>query len=149
MVIKMMQKLANAPWSPPMHPRGWFCYLLWIWKNKIVVNNTFLVPTLTCETIIYWRAVSWDSKEWLLRKEIPQWCGQALFTISQLKVINNNVIKSSLSRCVYHVHFRVIQTQVHNDIWEQYIFLLGQTNNIFDFTTFLWKFSIWPPAIIA
>ena len=34
---------------------------------------------------IYWRTVSWDSKQRPLRKKIPQWRGQALFRLTNEK----------------------------------------------------------------
>ena len=49
---KVMSSLTRVVWWLRTATRVVF-YLLWIWKYKIVVNNTFLVPTLTCETTIY------------------------------------------------------------------------------------------------
>ena len=104
---KVMSYLTSVVWWLRTATRVVF-FLLWIWKYKIVVNNTFLMPKLTCETTIYWRrpTVPWDSKQRPLHKKIPQWCSQALSTINQLKVISNNAIKSTLSRYLYHVHFQ-------------------------------------------
>ena len=49
---KVMSSLPRVVWWMKTATRVVF-YLLWIWKYKIVVNNTFLVPTLTFETTIY------------------------------------------------------------------------------------------------
>ena len=49
---KVMSSLTRVVWWMRTATRVVF-YLLWIWKYKIVVNNTFLAPTLTFETTIY------------------------------------------------------------------------------------------------
>ena len=49
---KVMSSIPRVVWWMRTATRVVF-YLLWIWKYRIVVNNTFLVPPLTFETTIY------------------------------------------------------------------------------------------------
>ena len=110
---KLMSSWTRVVWWLRTGTRVIF-YSLWIWKYKIVVNNRFLVPTLTYETTIYWRTVSWDSKHRWLRKKIPQWRGQALFQLT-----NEKWSITTWQSPLYHVvcitsTFMVIQSQVHN-----------------------------------
>ena len=68
----------------------------------------FLVPTLTCETTVYIDVLCLEiQNNGRCARKYHSDAVKPCLQLTKLKVINNNVIKSTLSRCLYHVHFQV------------------------------------------